>query len=209
MTHLANGDAHVPGAPTVADQHAALLQQFPDWRGAWSVSNSAGLFLNDSRGAEWVRPGIALYGASPAAGIPAAMLGLRSAMCLKARVLTVRELAVGDSVGYGSLWRAARVSRIAVVSCGYADGYPRQMPEGTAVWLADRRVPLVGRVSMDMLTVDVTEVPDAHAGLPVELWGAHVTVDEVAHRVGTLGYELLAGLPARVRESAAVDGLPQ
>ena len=205
MTHLANADQAVDGAPDVAGQRQTLQRLVPSWGGAWSVSNSAALFLHPHLGAEWVRPGIALYGASPATGIRATELGLIPAMSLQARLLTIRELAVGDSVGYGSLWRARRRSRIGVVSCGYADGYPRQTPEGVPVWVGRQSAPLVGRVSMDMLTVDLTEVPDAQVGMQVELWGRHVSVDELAQRAGTVGYELLAGLPARVRESAAVD----
>jgi alanine racemase len=205
MTHLANADREVAGAPTVAGQHAALQALAPDWGGAWSVSNSAALFLHPARGPEAVRPGITLYGASPAAGTPAASLGLRAAMRLQARLLAVRELAAGECVGYGSLWRAPRRSRIGVVACGYADGYPRTAPEGMPVWAGGRRVPLVGRVSMDMLTIDLTEAGAPGVGSPVELWGPNIPVDELAERVGTVGYELLSGLPARVREAAAVD----
>lgn len=208
MTHLANADrapgAAAPGtAPSVGSQQAALLALAPDWQGSWSVSNSAALFLHPPRGLEAVRPGITLYGASPAAGVSAASLGLRAAMRLQARLLAIRDLAAGESVGYGSLWTAARRSRIGVVTCGYADGYPRSAPEGTPVWVGDRRVPLVGRVSMDMLTVDLSELPAVATGAAVELWGPNVPVDELAERVGTVGYELLSGLPARVREAAA------
>jgi alanine racemase len=208
MTHLANADRETPGAPTVAGQHAALRALAPDWHGAWSISNSAALFLHPAHGAESVRPGISLYGASPAAGTSAASLGLKAAMRLQARVLAVRELAPGDCVGYGSLWRATRRSRVGVVACGYADGYPRTAPEGTPVWVGGRRVALAGRVSMDMLTVDLTEAPDVQAGSAVELWGEHIPVDEIAERVGTVGYELLSGLPARVREAAVSEGGP-
>jgi len=213
MTHLANADrrAHAaPGAadapgPDVARQHAALLALAPDWRGAWSVSNSAALFLHAARGAECVRPGITLYGASPAMGLGAAQLGLRAAMLLQGRVLAVRDVAAGESVGYGSLWTAPRRSRVAVVTCGYADGYPRNAPPGTPVWAGGRRVPLVGRVSMDMLTIDVGEDAGISVGSAVELWGPNIAVDELAERVGTVGYELLSGLPARVREAASCD----
>lgn len=205
MTHLANADREQTPLPSVQTQHAALLALAPDWSGSWSVSNSAALFLHPARGAELVRPGITLYGASPAVGVSAASLGLQPAMVLQARVLAVRELSPGERVGYGSLWMATRHSRIGVVSCGYADGYPRATPEGTPVWVGGRRVPLVGRVSMDMLTIDVTEVDGIEAGSAVELWGKNIAVDELAERVGTIGYELLSGLPARVREEVAWD----
>ncbi len=195
--------AHGTAVPTLDLQHAALRALGAGWTGGWSVSNSAALFLHEARVHEWVRPGIVLYGASPAAGVRADALGLKPAMCLQARVLAVREVAAGEHVGYGSLWTARRRSRIGVVACGYADGYPRAAPEGTPVWVGGRRAPLVGRVSMDMLTVDLSEVDAAAVGSAVELWGPHVPVDEVAERVGTVGYELLSRLPARVGEGAA------
>jgi alanine racemase len=126
-------------------------------------------------------------------------------MTLRARLLSVRALRTGDSVGYGSLWRAPRASRVGILACGYADGYPRAAPDGTPVFLRGRRAPLVGRVSMDMLAVDLTDVDGAAPGDWAELWGANVGVDEVAERAGTVGYELLSALPARVREIAAED----
>ena len=205
MTHLANADREQPSLTSVRAQDAALRALAPDWCGDWSVSNSAGLFLHPARGPELVRPGITLYGASPAVGVSAASLGLQAAMRLQAHVLAVRELARGQSVGYGSLWTAKRPSRIGVVACGYADGYPRAAPEGTPVWVGGKRVPLVGRVSMDMLTIDLSEADGIGVGSAVELWGKNITVDEVAERAGTIGYELLSALPARVREEVACD----
>jgi alanine racemase len=151
-----------------------------------------------------VRPGIALYGGAPSPGVAAAGLGLRAAMRLQAELIAVREVAAGAAVGYGSRWVAPRRSRIGVVACGYADGYPRGAPDGTPAWVAGRRVGLAGRVSMDMLTIDLTEVDAARPGTVVELWGEHVPVDEVAGLAGTVGYELLCALTARVpvREEA-------
>jgi alanine racemase len=213
MTHLANADREASGAPSVAGQRAALAALAPGWKGETSVSNSAALFLElgarppDAAQVQetWARPGIALYGASPRSGTAPGELGLKAAMTLRARLLTVRELRAGESVGYGSLWRAPRASRVGILACGYADGYPRAAPAGTPAFVRGRRVPLVGRVSMDMLSVDLTGVDGAGTGDWVELWGAHVGVDEVAERAGTVGYELLSALPARVREIAAED----
>ncbi len=110
----------------------------------------------------------------------------------------MQPLAVGATVGYGSRWRAERPTRIGVLACGYADGYPRVAPDGTPVWVGGRRVPLVGRVSMDLLTVDLTDVPQVDVGARAELWGEQVTVDEVAEACGTVGYELLCALARRV-----------
>jgi alanine racemase len=120
-------------------------------------------------------------------------------MSLTAQLLACRDVPAGEAVGYGGTWRAERASRIGTVSCGYADGYPRHAPSGTPVLVGGRRVPLVGRVSMDMLTVDLTDLPDAAVGDAVELWGAQLPVDEVAQAAGTIGYELLSKVTSRVR----------
>ncbi len=205
MTHLANADAPTGAALAVERQVQALSASAPDWRGPSSLSNSAALFLHPDLGDAAVRPGIALYGASPAAGRPAAGLGLRAAMTLEARLIAVRELAAGAAVGYGSRWRAGRAGRIGVVACGYADGYPRSAPDGTPAWVAGRQVGLAGRVSMDMLCLDLGDADGARVGDPVELWGARVPIDTVAELAGTNGYELMCAVAARVpvRERAA------
>ena len=119
-------------------------------------------------------------------------------MTLGGSRIAVREVPAGDSVGYGASWVAERPTRIGTISCGYADGYPRSAPAGTPVLVCGQRVPLVGRVSMDMLTVDLSAVPEAQVGSPVELWGAQLPVDEVAAACGTIGYELLSKVTARV-----------
>ncbi|MGE5336183.1 MAG: alanine racemase, partial [Gemmatimonadota bacterium] len=198
MSHFANADRSGGGVADVADQQQRFAHMAGEWRGSVSLANSAALFLRTDIGDDEVRPGIALYGGSPQAGLPAFRLGLRPAMRLRSRVLAVQQLRVGDGVGYGSRWIAQRDTRIGVVACGYADGYPRVAPDGTPVWVAGRVVPLVGRVSMDMITVDLTDAPGAHVGSEVELWGEHVPVDEVAERAGTVGYELMCALARRV-----------
>lgn len=163
-----------------------------------SLANSAAVLTIPAAHMDWLRPGIMLYGATPFAELSAAELGLRPAMTLAARVIAVREVAAGESVGYGATWLAGRPSRIATVSCGYADGYPRHAPSGTPLLVEGRRAPLVGRVSMDMLAVDVTDLPQAGVDSPVELWGAQLPVDEVAAACGSIGYELLTKVTARV-----------
>jgi alanine racemase len=163
-----------------------------------SLANSAAVLTIPAAHMDWIRPGIMLYGATPFADIGAAELGLRPAMSLEAQLIAVREVPVGESVGYGASWVAQRPSRIGTVSCGYADGYPRHAPSGAPVLVAGRRVPLAGRVSMDMLAVDLTDLPHAEVGEPVELWGANLPVDEVASHAGTIGYELLTKVTARV-----------
>ncbi|CAD5106563.1 alanine racemase [Zestomonas carbonaria] len=163
-----------------------------------SLSNSAAVLTIPAAHMDWLRPGIMLYGATPFAELSAVELGLQPAMSLTAQVISVREVPAGDSVGYGAAWIAAGRARIGTVSCGYADGYPRHAPSGTPMVVRGRRLPLVGRVSMDMLTVDLTSLPEAQAGDSVELWGAQLPVDEVAHACGTIGYELLTKVTARV-----------
>ena len=163
-----------------------------------TLANSAAVLSIPAAHMDWIRPGIMLYGASPFADLGAQEMDLRPAMTLAARIIAVREVAVDESIGYGAIWTAQRPSRIATVSCGYADGYPRVAPAGTPVWVDGARAPLVGRVSMDMLMIDITDLPNAGVDSPVELWGAHVGVDEVARACGTIGYELLSKVTARV-----------
>ncbi len=145
-----------------------------------------------------MRPGIALYGGATDEHHPAADLGLKAGMTLTSRIIGVQSAERGAAVGYGSRFVAQRRSRIGVVACGYADGYPRHAPDGTPVIVGGSRVPLAGRVSMDMITVDLTDVPHAGVGTPVELWGAQLPIDEVANAAGTVGYELMCALARRV-----------
>jgi len=163
-----------------------------------STSNSAALIEHQTSHFDRVRPGIMLYGSSPLAHRSAEELGLQAVMSLESKIMAIHELKAGECVGYGQTWCASRDTRIATVAIGYGDGYPRHAPMGTPVWLGDRVVPLVGRVSMDMITVDLTYHPDAQVGDLVELWGANVSVDEVAKAAGTISYELLTGITARV-----------
>jgi len=163
-----------------------------------SLANSAALLRFPEARGDWVRPGIMLYGASPLEERTAQRLGLRPAMTLTSRIIAVQQLKKGDTVGYGSLFMADRNMRIGVVACGYADGYPRHAWNGTPVLVDGVRVPMAGRVSMDMLSVDLTDVPQAGVGTPVTLWGAGLPVEEVAAAAGTVSYELLCALARRV-----------
>ena len=162
------------------------------------MANSAALLRYPQSHGDWVRPGIMLYGASPFADAPASQFGLRPAMTLSSQLIAVRELAPGEQVGYGGLFRAESRMRIGVVACGYADGYPRHAPTGTPVLVQGQRTRTLGRVSMDMLCVDLSECPQAGVGSPVELWGEGLPVDAVATAAGTSSYELLCALAARV-----------
>ncbi|MGE0802136.1 MAG: alanine racemase [Lautropia sp.] len=195
MTHFA--DADVAGGATAPI--AAFDRATAGLPGSRSLANSAALLAVPASHRDWVRPGIALYGATPFADRSAASFGLVPAMRLTGSLLTVQQLAAGDRVGYGSAFTAPAPMRIGIVDCGYADGYPRLAPTGTPVAVAGVRTRTVGRVSMDMLAVDLTPVPDAGPGAPVELWGETIPVDEVAAAAGTIGYELLCAVAARVR----------
>ncbi len=200
MTHFANAERDDVrfGRASLAEQLRAFAALTADWRGERCLANSAALFLQPSIGGDSVRPGIALYGATPDATVSAATLGLRAAMTLRARLIGIQQLAAGDAVGYGSQFVAPRPMRIGVVACGYADGYPRHSPNATPAAVDGVRVRTVGRVSMDMLCVDLTEVPAARVGSWVELWGAQIPIDEVAGAAGTVGYQLMCALAPRV-----------
>lgn len=194
MTHFANADR----PEGVADQLARFERGAGGLNGPRSLANSAAILVHPDTHADWVRPGIMLYGASPFATRSAAEFGLLPAMELHSELIAVQSLEAGEGVGYGHRYTAERALRIGVVACGYADGYPRVAPAGTPIAIDGVRTRVIGRVSMDMLTVDLTNVPQAAVGSPVELWGRQVPVDEVAQAAGTVGYELLCALAPRV-----------
>jgi len=205
MTHLANADD--PADPLSERQCERLLDLAPDWSGPLSIGNSAGILTCAASRTDWVRPGIMLYGASPIAGQSAAELGLRPAMTLTSRFIAVKRLERGDAIGYGGAWVCPEDMPVGVVGVGYGDGYPRHAPSGTPVLVGGRRAPLVGRVSMDMISVDLRGLPDARVGDPVTLWGEGLPVDEIAGWAGTISYELLCHVSARVRMDH-LDGGP-
>jgi alanine racemase len=194
MTHFATADESLG----IETPYRIFSETSADMTYPVSLANSAAILRYPHTHADWVRPGIMLYGASPIAGTPASTFQLRPAMSLRSEVIAVQTLKQGDSVGYGCKFTAVRESRIAVVACGYADGYPRHAPNGTPIQVAGKATHTVGRVSMDMLFADVTDIPQADLGSPVELWGEHVPVDSVAEAAGTVGYELLCALAPRV-----------
>ena len=165
---------------------------------ATSVANSAGLLSGAGLQADWVRPGLALYGVSPFADQKAADLGLQPVMTLESTVITIRHVPKGETVGYGGAWRAPRDATIAIVAAGYGDGLPRNLPSDTPVLIGGRRASIAGRVSMDMIAVDVSDLPPVQVGEPVTLWGEGLPVEEIARHAGTIPYELLCGVSQRV-----------
>jgi alanine racemase len=163
-----------------------------------SISNSAGILAWPESHADWNRPGYMLYGNSPMTTDVGPASGLQPAMSLRSEIIAIRAVPAGESVGYGACWTAKRPSVIGTVAAGYADGYPRHAPNGTPTTVNGQIAPLVGTVSMDMLSIDLTDHDNVAIGDTVELWGKGVPVNEVATHCGTIGYELLTGVTARV-----------
>ncbi len=194
MSHFACADE----ARGVSDQLALINDVAAQYRVARSYANSAALLRYPATHVDWVRPGIMLYGASPFADTSAQQLGLKPVMTLSSRIIATQDLRAGDEVGYAGQFRADRAMRIGVVACGYADGYPRQAPNETPVLVDGYASTLLGRVSMDMLCVDLTAIPPARAGSLVTLWGAGLPIEQVAAAAGTISYELMCALTARV-----------
>ena len=163
-----------------------------------SLANSAAILRHPQTVHDWVRPGIMLYGASPFADASAASFDLKPVMTLSSRILGVQQIAVGERVGYGGTFVAQRPTRLGIVACGYADGYPRHAPSGTPILVAGQRTTTLGRVSMDMLACDLTDLPEAGVGSKVVLWGQGLSADEVAAAAGTISYEMFCALARRV-----------
>ena len=194
LTHFANAD----DARGVAWQMERFKRATRGLELPASLANSAAILRYPETHGDWIRPGIMLYGCSPFADTVGAELNLQPAMSLTSELIAVQTLQPNDTVGYGGLYTAERATRIGVVACGYADGYPRHAPTGTPVWVAGKHTGTVGRVSMDMLCVDLSGVPDARVGSHVMLWGADNPIEKVAAASGTVGYELMCALAPRV-----------
>ncbi|WP_018138103.1 MULTISPECIES: alanine racemase [unclassified Thioalkalivibrio] len=209
MTHMACADE--PEHPQNARQLDRFATTVAEFSGRRSVANSAALFAgwgrggtSDAPGEYWGRPGIMLYGAHPAS-VPTEHLpegpdsDLRPAMTVQAPIIATQPLESGSTVGYGATWAADVPGRAGIVAMGYADGYPRHAPSGTPVLVKGALCPLIGRVSMDMLAVDLSGVPDAQVGDPVTLWGEGLPVERVARAAGTISYELLTRVADRLQ----------
>ena len=202
MTHFATADE----AQGVAAAFSLFEQTTAGFNYSKSLANSAAILRYPQTHADWVRPGIMLYGATPISGTAASSFGLKPAMTLSSEIIAVQHLQAGDSVGYGHTFTAASATRVGIVACGYADGYPRHAGQystgenqrGTPIAVAGQMTQTLGRVSMDMLFADITPIPQADIGSQVELWGAQVPVDAVAEASGTVGYELLCAVAPRV-----------
>lgn len=194
MTHLARADEKDGVEEALATFNAACRGlPYPQ-----SIANSAGVVRHSEVGGEIIRPGIMLYGATPFPFDSAAGIGVAPVMTLRSRIIAVQALRPNNSVGYGYTYTASRAHRLGVVAGGYADGYPRHAPNGTPVLVCGKKARIAGRVSMDMITVDLSEIPEADVGSPVVLWGDGLPVDDVANAASTVGYELLCAVASRV-----------
>ena len=196
MTHFARADE--PDNPHTAHQLALFAECTAGLKAPRSLANSAAILAWPAATADWVRPGIMLYGSSPLGDDHPSARALKPVMSLESALIAVREVPAGEPIGYGGRFVCKVPTRVGVVAMGYADGYPRHAPDDTPVAVNGRLTRLIGRVSMDMLMVDLTEMPDALPGDPVELWGAQVSANAVAEASGTISYELFTGLNARV-----------
>jgi alanine racemase len=201
LTHLARADE--VGEPMTEQQVRRFREVLGEIEGGsratTSIGNSAAILGLPAAQGDWVRPGLALYGASPFPNETSYSHGLKPVMTLESTVLTVREVKRGETVGYAGAWRAGRDSAIAIVAAGYGDGVPRSLANGTPVLIGGARYDLVGRVSMDMIAVDVTDAPKVASGDKAILWGDGLPVEEIAVHAGTIPYELLCGLSQRVK----------
>jgi alanine racemase len=197
MTHLANADVvQDTFTGTQLDRFNSALHHLQT---ECSIANSAGLLAWDGARSGWVRPGILLYGVSPFPGRTGPDEGLKPVMSFRSRLIAMKNLKAGDAVGYGGEWICPRPTRLGIVSVGYGDGYPRSARTGTPVLIRGRRVSLVGRVSMDMISLDLTDCPDARVGDEVTLWGKGLPIEEIAQHASTIPYELLCGVTPRVK----------
>jgi alanine racemase len=194
MTHFARADEPdgIEPALTLFRRAAAVLDL------PLSLANSAALLRHPDTQGDWVRPGIMLYGASPFPEQAGSQLGLKPVMSLTSRIIAVQFLRTGEAVGYGGAFVADRDMRVGIVACGYADGYPRHASTGTPILVCGQRTRTLGRVSMDMLFADLTDLPQVTVGSEATLWGEGLPVEEVAGAAGTISYELLTALAARV-----------
>ncbi len=197
MTHYAKADEK-HGIDFQLQKFNELVHNLPEEK---STSNSAAILWHKETHFDWVRAGISLYGASPS-GIYKDIQdsGLKPAMCLHSKIIAVQNVKCNTAIGYGERFTTSKDMRIGIAACGYADGYPRNAPDGTPVMVENVRSRIIGRVSMDMITLDLDNIPQANIGSDVELWGENLQIDEVAQNCGTIGYELMCAVAPRVKK---------
>ena len=195
MTHFATADEK----EGITKQLDCFNRVTNNYNFSSSVANSAALYKFPEARLDWVRPGIMLYGASPFEDISAKKIEVKPVMSLVSKIIAIQDIKKGQAVGYGNNFIAKEDMRIGIVACGYGDGYPRHAKTGTPIFVHNKTTKTVGRVSMDMLYVDLSKIEKAAIGSKVEMWGNHISVDEVAKNSGTVGYELLCNVSASSR----------
>lgn len=198
MSHLSSADE--PELAVTAEQINLFDAATATIDAEISLANSAGTLAHTDARRDWLRPGIMLYGATPFAQSQPLADQLKPAMTLSSEVIAIRDLSPGEAVGYSCTWRCERPTRVGTVAMGYADGYPRHAKNGTPVLVDGQPSKIIGRVSMDMLTVDLTDIPDANIGSYVELWGENLAASEVATYCDTIPYTLFTGITRRVHK---------
>ena len=202
MSHFASSD-EFGGTPSDGGKTREQLRVFAEATaglpGARSLANSAAVLGWPDAHAEWVRPGGALYGISVVDGSTGADFGLRAAMTLSTRLIAVNRIRKGERIGYAATWECPEDMEVGVAAIGYGDGYPRAAPAGTPVLVGGQATHVIGRVSMDLMTIDLRGVADARVGAPVTLWGPDLPVERIAAAAGTIGYELTCSITRRVR----------
>ena len=204
MTHFASADDPCEQENVLQQMQyfEAITKEYGHYPS--SLANSAAIIRYPVTHTDWVRPGIMLYGASPFPDTTAAELNLRPVMTLSSKIIAIQDLGIGERVGYHGLFKTEQPMRIGIVACGYADGYPRHAPTNTPVLINNQRSRILGRISMDMLAIDLTGIENAGLNSPVILWGRGLSVDEVALSAGTTSYELHCALAPRVEKTASL-----
>ncbi len=204
MTHLAN--AQQRDDASVREQLRCFAEVTASIAAPRSIANSAGILAWPETYGDWVRPGLMLYGVSPLNGEQGHDHELRPVMTFQSNLIAIKEVEAGGSVGYGATWRCPERMRVGIVAVGYGDGYPRNARNGTPVLVNTKRAAVIGKVSMDMLTVDLRNVPEAQVGDPVVLWGVGLPVEEIAAGAGTVAYELICSVGKRVHFKTVAGG---
>lgn len=202
MTHLSSADDMK--SPVTQQQIQLFNKTVENISDEKSIANSAGIIGWPDSVTNWVRPGLMLYGVSPFLKGDGKELGLNPVMSLHSHIIAVKNIAAGESVGYSGNWVSKKQTRLGIVCIGYGDGYPRHAKEGTPVLVNNERVPLIGRVSMDMITVDLSSQKNVIPGDPVTLWGDGLAVEEIAKYADTIPYTLLCGITQRIKFSYVI-----
>ncbi len=197
MNHFSSSDEF--DKPQTREQMRVFAEATSGLAGPRSLANSAAVLGWPDTHGDWVRPGGALYGVSAVEGKPGAEFGLQPAMTLSTKLLAVNRISKGECIGYGATWQCPEDMPVGIAAIGYGDGYPRHAPAGTPVLVNGERADIIGRVSMDLMTIDLRDQPHAQPGDPVMLWGPELPVEVVGAAAGTIGYELICSITRRVR----------